>query len=92
MEKEKAIHSWLHAKYETGKETDVVRKEAMWYDFISRIDCTQSKTAIQREEFFSYLGRCVSEHNFKGVKTMGFKGKELAIRACERNRFILALI
>ena len=55
-EKEKAIHSWLLAKYEIGKETDVVMREAMWYDFVSGTVFTQSETAIQREEFFSIPG------------------------------------
>ena len=85
MEKEKAIHSWLLAKYESGKETDVVMREAMWYDFVTGNDFTQSGTAIQREEFFSYLGRCISEHNFKGLKTMRSKGKKIGYR-CLREK------
>ena len=43
-EKKKAIHSWLLAKYETGEETDVVMREAMWYDFVNGIDFTRSET------------------------------------------------
>ena len=84
-EKEKTIHSWVLAKYETGKETDVVMREAMWYDFVNGSDFTQSETAIQREEFFSYLGRCVSEHNFKGLKTVRSKGKKIGYR-CLREK------
>ena len=57
----------------------------MWYDFVNGIDFTQSETAIQREEFFSYLGRCVSERNFKGVKTMRSKGKKIGYR-CLREK------
>ena len=52
MEKEKAIHTWLLAKYESAKETDVVIRDAMWYDFVNGNDFIQSGTAIQREEFF----------------------------------------
>ena len=85
MEKEKAIHSWLLAKYESGKETDVVMREAMWYDFVNGNDFTQSGTAIQREEFFSYLGRCISEHNFKGLKAVRSKGKKIGYR-CLREK------
>ena len=44
-EKEKTIHSWVLAKYETGKETDVVMREATWYDFVNGSDFTQSETA-----------------------------------------------
>ena len=80
MDKEKAIHSWLLAKYESGKETDVVMRETMWYDFVNDKDLSKSGTAIQREEFFSYLGRCISELNFKGLKTMRSKGKKIGYR------------
>ena len=73
------------AKYESGKETDVVMREVMWYDFVTGNDFTQSGTAIQREEFFSYLGRCISEHNFKGLKTMRSKGKKIGYR-CLREK------
>ena len=80
MEKEKAIVSWLLAKYESGKETDVVMRETMWHDFTTDNEFTKKGTAIPREEFFSYVGRCISEHNFKGLKTMRSKGKKIGYR------------
>ena len=80
---EQEILSWLETTYERGQETDFVRKETLWNEFVNvgRVD---SKC---REDFFARLGRCISQSSLKGITVTRGKGKKkMVIAACERNR------
>ena len=80
---EQEILSWLETTYERGQETDFVRKETLWNEFVNvgRVD---SKC---REDFFARLGRCISQSSLKGITVTRGKGKKkMVIAACKRNR------
>ena len=79
---EQEILSWLEKTYERGRETDFIRKETLWNEFVNvgRVD---SKC---REDFFARLGRCISQSSLNGITVTRSKGKKMVIRACERNR------
>ena len=69
---EQEILSWLETTYERGQETDFVRKETLWNEFVNvgRVDrkC--------REDFFARLGRCISQSSLKGITVTRSKGKQ----------------
>ena len=69
---EQEILSWLETTYERGQETDFVRKETLWNEFVNvgRVD---SKC---REDFFARLGRCISQSSLKGITVTRGKGKK----------------
>lgn len=67
---EQEILSWLNANYETGKETDCISKENLGDEFAIERDVN-----VSREEFFTRLGRCISQSSLKGVKATCCKGK-----------------
>lgn len=79
---EQEILSWLETTYERGQETDFVRKETLWNEFVNvgRVD---SKC---REAFFACLGQCISQSSLKGITVSVARAKKMVIGACKRNR------
>lgn len=78
---EQEILSWLNGKYEIGKETDVILKESLWNDFANDRDVN-----LTREDFFTSLGRCISQSSLKGIKVTRCKGKRNAYRGLRKKR------
>ena len=74
---EQEILSCLETTYEGGQETDFVRKETLWNEFVNvgRVD---SKC---REAFFARLGQCISQSSLKGITVTRSKGKKMVIGA-----------
>ena len=67
---EQEILSWLNAKYETGKETDFISKEDLWNEFAN-----EREVHLSRDDFFTHLGRCISQSSLKEIKVTRCKGK-----------------
>ena len=79
---EQEILSWLETTYERGQETDFVRKETLWNEFVNvgRVD---SKC---REDFFACLGRCISQSSLKGITVTRSKGKKNGYRGLRKKQ------
>ena len=86
MTKEQEIISWLGATYEMGKETDVTPKESLWIEFAKDSRVAESGQALNREEFFSHLGRCISQCSLRGIKTMRCKGKKTGYKGLPKKQ------
>lgn len=78
---EQEILSWLNGKYEIGKETDVILKESLWNDFANDRDVN-----LTREDFFTSLGRCISQSSLKEIKVTRCKGKRNAYRGLRKKQ------
>ena len=80
MSQETDISSWFHANFESGIDTDVLRKEQLWQSYIETFSNAESGKTIRREEFFSKLGIALQDDDFKAVKTMRHHGKKIGYR------------
>ena len=79
---EQEICSWLEKTYESGQETDFVRKETLWNDFV-KVSEVDSQC---REAFFACLGRCIGQSSMKGITGTRSKGKNIDYRCLRRNQ------
>ena len=79
---EQEICSWLEKTYESGQETDFVRKETLWNDFV-KVSEVDSQC---REAFFACLGRCIAQSSMKGITVTRSKGKNIGYRCLRRKQ------
>ena len=77
---EQEILSWLNAKYETGKETDFISKKT--YGVIAN----EREVHLSREEFFTHLGRCISQSLSQEIKVMHCKGKRNGYKGLQKKQ------
>ena len=79
---EQEICSWLEKTYESGQETDFVRKETLWNDFV-KVSEVDSQC---REAIFACLGRSIGQSSMKGVTITRSKGKNIGYRCLRRKQ------
>ena len=89
MSQETNISSWLRANFESGIETDVVPKEQLWQSFLQTLNTTASGNEITRDQFFTMLGILLQHHDFKAVKTMKNRGKNVGYRCLKRKKLLV---
>ena len=90
MSQETDISSWFLANFESGIDTDVVRKEQLWQSYIETFSNAESGNTIRREEFFSKIGIALQDDDFKAVKTMRHHGKKIGYRFLRSKKVLCA--
>ena len=69
----------------------MILKDSLWVEFAKDEKAVSTGQSLEREAFFSQLGRCVSQCSIKGVKPVRCRGKITGYKGMQSKQVVMAI-